>query len=58
MAIFGYLIYAIITLWVTAMWFGVMSWPTSKGEKVFITAITGIFWFGAYHWFPFTVTIT
>jgi hypothetical protein len=58
MAVFGYLVYCLATLWVSVLGLAVFSWPSNNtGEKWFMLVIMGLFWYGAYTWFPFTVSL-
>lgn len=54
MAVFGYVIYMLITIWVSIFSLAVFSWPSNhKGEKWFMLVIFCLFWYGAYAGAPF-----
>jgi hypothetical protein len=59
MVIFGYIVYMILTFWVTLITVVVAVNPfggeSHPAEKWFLLVIMGLFWYGAYQWFPFTV---
>lgn len=59
MAILGYIVYIIITLFATVLCVGVWSWPgTDKSEGLFTLGIAGLLWYGAYYFAPFTLVFT
>lgn len=54
MAVFGYIMYMIITLWVSVLSLAVWTWPSNHtGEKWFMSVIFALFWWGAFAWAPF-----
>jgi hypothetical protein len=62
MAILGYIGYCIVTLWVTLVSAMIVINPFGgqghPAEKWLVLIITGVVWFGAYRWFPFTVSMS
>jgi hypothetical protein len=58
MAIFGYVVYMVITLYVTLVTAFLTMFPGKKGgEWWFFVAIMSVFWYGAYALFPFEVAV-
>lgn len=61
MTIFGYIIYLLFTGAVTVLAGGVcLFFPTGTkidGEKLFLLAIMGVFWYGAYWFWPFEAIV-
>lgn len=54
MAVFGYIIYIIICMWVSLFTVAVFSWPGSNRFEQWIALIIfGLFWYGAWLWAPF-----
>ena len=59
MAILGYIVYMIFTLFVSVTCLGVWSWAgTGKGEGISILCIAGLLWYGAYYFCPFSLVMT
>lgn len=64
MAIFGYVIWIILCLWVSVgtigMWFISKAFDTTGGSgkvAILFLLVNILMWYGAYTWFPFTVTV-
>lgn len=54
MAVFGYAIYIFLTLYVSLVTAAVYSWPgNAHGERIFMSVIFGLCWYGAYYLWPF-----
>lgn len=59
MTILGYIVYLVVCVMSSILWLGVMTWPGEGiGEKWFVTIVTGLLWYGAYHLGPFTLVLT
>lgn len=60
MAVFGYIMYMCLTLYVSLISLAVFSWPSAKrwdGERTFMLVVFILFWTGAVHWWPFKVVV-
>lgn len=59
MAALGYIVYLVVCVMSSILWLGVITWPgEGSGEKLFVTMFTGLLWYGAYHWVPFSIVFT
>lgn len=61
MAIFGYIVYLIMTIWVTLIGVAVWCWPSGNGDAKAegwgVAVVIALMYYGAYKWFPLTVGV-
>lgn len=61
MAIFGYVVYMVVCLWVTLVALAVWCWPCGNGdakaERWGIALVLVLMYYGAYTWFPLEVAV-